>query len=565
MDLLNSGKISLGLYCLLCFMSSSCGSLSTKHMVSKNNIGTSEQYHLDQSQVKHKETSMGRQRQEALVWSKEVDVEEKEDLHQVSRSIHSIPVEMNREVEKWLNYFTQKDRARFQRFLSRGARYREIVENVLEENGLPGELYYLAMIESGYQNHATSHASAVGVWQFIPGTGKRYGLTINKYIDERRDPIRATEAAARYLRDLYNVFGSWHLAMAGYNAGEYRVVRSIFKSKSRDFWELVRMKALPRETRNYVPKFLAAVEIGSNPAKYGFRIQKSKSYPDLQAINIPGPLSLKSIASLSGVPVKTLVQVNPHLLRGRIPSSQNGYEVWVPLPLVKHFENAKDVIAKKARSHHSRRGVVALSNTKHRVRRGENLSLIAKRYGLTVAKLKRMNGLRGNVLHPGMRLQITSRSYHSGNSRYYRVRRGDSLLSIAQRFGLTLSHLKQLNGLRSNKIYYGSRLKVSGSMTAYYRASRGDNLTKIARRFGMSVYELKKLNGLRSNRIYAGSRLKVRKMSGGAPKIDRYKVRPGDNLTKIAQRFDASVSEIKRLNDLSDSTIFSGQVLRVKR
>lgn len=151
-----------------------------------------------------------------------------------------IPVELNEHVQRWITYFTERDRERFQRFLNRGQLYRDVVENVLEENDLPAELYYLAMIESGFRTDAHSHASAVGVWQFIPGTARRYGLRIDRYVDERRDPIRATEAAAKYLRDLYNVFGSWHLAMAAYNAGEIRVLRAVFKGRTRNFWELIK-------------------------------------------------------------------------------------------------------------------------------------------------------------------------------------------------------------------------------------------------------------------------------------------------------------------------------------
>jgi membrane-bound lytic murein transglycosylase D len=256
-----------------------------------------------------------------------------ESVKQVSKSIHQIPFESNKDVQKWIEYFSQKDRARFQRFLDRGAKYREVVENVLKENGLPAELYYLAMIESGYQNHATSIAAAVGVWQFIPGTATRYGLEVSRTVDERRDPIRATEAAVRYLKDLHNVFGSWHLAMAGYNAGEYRVVRAVFKGKTRDFWKLNELKALPPETRNYIPKFLAAVEIGQNPLKYGFTTPLGERYPDLQAVKLANGLSLKEIAKTSGISFAELKKVNPHLTQGITPYGQDGYEVWVPLQL----------------------------------------------------------------------------------------------------------------------------------------------------------------------------------------------------------------------------------------
>lgn len=168
-----------------------------------------------------------------------------------------IPVEINEHVEQWINYYTVQDRVRFQRFLNRGQLCKDIVENVLEENDLPAELYYLAMIESGYRTDAHSHASAVGVWQFIAGTAQRYGLRIDNYVDERRDPKRATEAAAKYLRDLYNVFGSWHLAMAAYNAGEIRVLRAVFKGRTRNFWELVQSKVLPKRNSQLCSKIFS--------------------------------------------------------------------------------------------------------------------------------------------------------------------------------------------------------------------------------------------------------------------------------------------------------------------
>jgi membrane-bound lytic murein transglycosylase D len=442
---------------------------------------------------------------------------------QVSNSIHRIPVQINREVQKWIDYFSKKDHERFQRFLSRGDRYREVVENVLRKNGLPAELYYLAMIESGYQNHATSNASAVGVWQFIRGTGRRYGLTINNYVDERRDPIRATEAAVRYLRDLHNVFGSWHLAMAGYNAGEYRVVRAVFQGQTRDFWKLVQLKALPRETRNYIPKFLAAVEIGQNPLKYGFSISSEDRYPDLQAIQIPGPLTLKEVASLSRISYVDLKKVNPHLTLGMIPSGQK-YEVWVPLREAAQVQRAQAQLLAKAKSHQSSRRLASASTASsspstavHHVRRGENLTLIARRYGLSLHQIKSLNHLRSNRIYVGMKLKVKGsvRSSISGTKTamtVYQVKRGDNLSSIARRHGLSVAALKKLNHMRSNRLYVGARLKVpksSSSRITRYRVKRGDNLTDIAGQFGTSVDQLKEINAIRNNTIFPGQILQV--------------------------------------------------------
>ena len=257
-----------------------------------------------------------------------------------------IPVEINQHVESWIHYFSVKDHARFQRFLDRGQAYKDVVENTLEENDLPAELYYLAMIESGFRTDAFSHAKAAGVWQFISGTARRYGLRVDQYVDERKDPIRATEAAAKYLRDLYNVFGSWHLAMAAYNAGEIRVLRAVFKGRTRNFWDLIEAKALPRETANYVPKFLAVVLIGQNPEKYGFHSSRDvSSYPNLVAIPVHKSLSLKQIAKASNIDVDTLKNVNPHLANAKVPPSPSMYEIWVPSSLEKVIQDSNKKLA----------------------------------------------------------------------------------------------------------------------------------------------------------------------------------------------------------------------------
>ena len=239
----------------------------------------------------------------------------------------------NEKVKFWLDYFTGRGKERFQRYLNRGERLRDVVQSTLEESGVPNELYYLAMIESGFVTHAYSHARALGVWQFIRATGRRYGLEANYYIDERRDPIHATEAAIKYLTDLYNAFLSWELAIASYNSGELRVLRAIMDGKTRDYWEMSEQRLLPKETRNYVPKFIAANLIGRNPEKYGFidpvQIQK-ETYPSVVAVEVPSPVRLSTIAKTAKVPLSELKEVNPHLRRGTTPPSRKAYEIWVP-------------------------------------------------------------------------------------------------------------------------------------------------------------------------------------------------------------------------------------------
>lgn len=374
-----------------------------------------------------------------------------------------IPVELNPAVEKWIDFFTNKDRERFQRFLNRGQQYREVVESVLEESDLPAELYYLAMIESGYRTHAKSHAKAVGVWQFIAGTGTRYGLRINSYIDERRDPIRATEAAAKYLRDLYNVFGSWHLAMAAYNAGEIRVLRAIMKGRTRSFWELVQLRALPSETANYVPKFLAVVMIGQNPEKYGFKVTSDGvNYPNLETANVPGFVSLQSLAVKSGIPLSTLKTVNPHLLRSMTPPTSTGYEVWVPEGMTNKVAAVRTALLSTAK----RQPAIALildtntNQTFHIVRRGENLSSIAHKYNISIGHLMRINNMKSSRIYAGAKLRTQVDSYKASSTVRYKVRRGDNLTVIARRFRTTPERIKVKNNLSRNRIFVGQLLKI---------------------------------------------------------------------------------------------------------
>lgn len=198
-------------------------------------------------------------------------VKENAETTKPTDELEIIPTELNANVDKWINYFQGRGRPHMERYLLRSTRYEALMKKVLRDNKLPEDLFYIALIESGFSSQAFSHASAVGYWQFIRGTGKRYKLQINQMIDERRDPVLSTQAAADYFKDLYARFNSWYLAMASYNVGEGRVDRAVKKYKTKDFWELTRNKrALPRETDDYIPKYIAAKLIAKNPDKYGF-------------------------------------------------------------------------------------------------------------------------------------------------------------------------------------------------------------------------------------------------------------------------------------------------------
>jgi len=390
-----------------------------------------------------------------------------------------IPMEINAAVEGWIEYFTAKDSDRFRRFMERGEKYKPMITAVLKDQGIPTEIYYQAMIESGFSTHATSTASAVGIWQFIRPTGQRYGLRVDSYVDERRDPMRATIAAALYLKDLHNVFQSWYLAMAAYNAGESRIMGAIMRAKTRDFWEMVRRDALPSETMNYIPKFLAASIIGHNPRKYGFEDIATQMMPSLSPVSVAAPVRLADIASTSGVSLEMLKEFNPHLLRGVTPPGASTYKIWVPKDQAGMVEKQLDKIA-ALRLRNLPAATVAGTSSSGKpasvlVRRGDTLAGISRTYNVPVSTLRRINRINNNRLYVGTRIKLrdtTVTSSAGASSRTsvaaasqssasrYRVQRGDNLNTIARRFNVSVDELKRLNRLRRNTIYVGQVLRV---------------------------------------------------------------------------------------------------------
>lgn len=329
-----------------------------------------------------------------------------------------IPIEINRNVSQWIKFFTEREKEMTQRYFDRGEALRPHIEAILKDNEVPPELYYLAMIESGFVTHAKSRAKAVGVWQFMPGTGRNYGLQVNSHVDERRNWIKSTEAAASYLKDLNNVFGSWYLALAAYNAGEHRIVRSIMKGKTRDFWALAEAGLLPKETLNYVPKFLAAHIVGKNMKRFGFdnTVKEENRWAPFETVSVPSGARLTDISRISGVSLEVLKRWNFDLIRGVTPSTKAGtVDIYIPKEHMAAFETNKDEIAKLKRYPNggSDQRVYA-SSTKgsdsgydiYVVRRGDNLSQISKKIGTSVRTLMKVNGIRRGKIHPGQRLKF---------------------------------------------------------------------------------------------------------------------------------------------------------------
>lgn len=363
-----------------------------------------------------------------------------------------IAVILNPAVEHNVEYFRTDIRDRIQRALDRFYPYEPLIERIFAEFGLPHDLVYLSLVESGFNPLAYSRARASGPWQFMKSTGRMYGLKVNWYVDERRDPMKSTVAAAHHLRDLYDQFGSWPLALAAYNAGAGKISRAIQKTGTRDFWRIARTRSIRRETRQYVPKFMATTIIATNPAHFGFRVS-SQAVHQYEEVHFNKSVHLRSLAKEAGIPFEELRRLNPELRRSVIPPDKGGYDVKVPVGMGFSVERIRSRLEPWVPPRPQ--------FTWYRVRRGDSLSVIAHRFGISVKALKRLNNLSGNLIRVGKRLRVSGENPGRKDVRWYRVRRGDSLWSIAKRFRVSVRKLKTLNDLRSSLIRTGRMLMIA--------------------------------------------------------------------------------------------------------
>lgn len=405
------------------------------------------------------------------------------------------------EVDRWIDYFTGRGRSTYERWLERKAEYGWVIEEILDEEGLPPELIYMAMIESGLSTTARSRAAAVGPWQFVASTARVRGLMVDSWVDERRDLEKATVAASRHLKMLYGMFQSWPLALAAYNAGEYRIQRAIGLQGDPDYWNL----RLPRETREYVPKFIAAARIGQNPAAYGFTTATVDTLR-FDHIMIDDTFSLDQIAKAGGFPVRELTRLNPHLLSGCTPPKAGEYSLRVPLGRGDATTVAVAKIPEGER----------IAWRKHRIQSGETLGAIARRYNTSTQAIMDLNGIRDpRRVRAGTELTIpyprgiavSTASVASAGGTYV-VRQGDTLSGIARQHGVSVSSLRQANGLSGNRIVAGSSLKIPGSAAGVdretheqstYRVRQGDTLYDISRQQSVPLDQLMRWNQLGPN------------------------------------------------------------------
>lgn len=323
-------------------------------------------------------------------------------VEELEERLSHIPLIRTPRVERHIRYFQTSKRDHFDQWLARLNHYKPLVEKIFAQFQLPADLIFLSLVESGFNPKAYSRARAAGPWQFMKATARLYGLRVDEYVDERRDPIKSTVAAARYLRDLYDLFGTWPLAMAAYNAGERKILRALRKARAETFWEIAQTKFIRRETREYVPRFMAAAIIAKNPDQYGFEPAAPPAH-EFEEIVVSRPLHLRAIAAAAGLPYEELRRLNPELRRDVTPPGDPAYHLKVPAGSRGAVEQAlasvktwtKPVVLAKARTIRPNR------NGLYRVRMGDSLSAIAKRFRITVEELKARNKLAGRSIKVG--------------------------------------------------------------------------------------------------------------------------------------------------------------------
>jgi membrane-bound lytic murein transglycosylase D len=435
---------------------------------------------------------------------------------------------LTRRIDKFIRYFQTKGRDRFEIWLARSGKYSDMMRGILAKYEMPGDLVYLALIESGFSPKAYSVARAAGPWQFIAGTGRRYGLRIDWWADERRDYEKSTHAAAAYLRDLYGVFDSWPLAAAAYNAGENRIQRAVSRYKTEDFAKLIRYRYLPRETKDYVPKMLAALTIAKDPDRYGFGNVRYDDPLAFDKVVLPGGTDLAVLGSIIGVPVESLREWNPELKRFCTPPNTETYEIRLP-------EGYGLIAAERLEEIRSEAKVTFF---RHKIRKRETIASLAEKYRTPVSTLKEMNGVRHNSLRrissliipvagvsgeeavPGKRVSPDKlRLAHMRvNERYLRgqkirVRRGDTLWRIARKAGVSVKSLARANRMKTTSTLRAGRvIRIPGAVSSPGKGSRhvvrrGDTLWKIARKYGVSVKRLARRNRMRSGQTLRTGRV----------------------------------------------------------
>jgi membrane-bound lytic murein transglycosylase D len=510
---------------------------------------------------------------------------------------YDVPMVWNEKVIKALSYYIRSKPQTINRWLERAAFYLPVMKQMFADSGLPLDLAYLPLIESGFNTQAYSRAKAAGIWQFIQSTGKLYGLRHNYWLDERRDPLKSTESAIKYLKKLYGDFGNWHLALAAYNCGEGGVGRAINRSGTTDYWQL----PLPRETKNYVPSYLAALTIAKNPDIFNFTADSSLVF-DFDTVHISECIDMRDIADSLNIDFEAFKKSNPHITHWCTPPDASNVCLYLPKGTTEVFYTFLNSIPddKKVRWY------------VYKIRRGDYVPAIAKRFKVSVEAIREINRLNKNskiiagktlfipipaksdvtqytevTSEASSPVPVTKRNAtaHNAGRIQYKVKQGETISEIALMFNVSEGELEDWNNVSKSKIRAGQILNIysNGSVpkkqsaqtqqAGTYKVVDGDTPYAVSRKFNLTLDELATLNDLDKNNpvIKIDQILSVKQLSAPEKKesvslsnMINYEIVPGDNLYKIAQNFSISLDELMSANNFDDNTqIHAGKVIRV--
>ncbi|MEW5807123.1 MAG: LysM peptidoglycan-binding domain-containing protein [Acidobacteriota bacterium] len=467
---------------------------------------------------------------------------------------------LNNQVFAFIEYFSKKIKDRLQAGIKRSGAYIDMMKRIFREEGIPENLVYMAHVESSFKTYAYSRAKARGIWQFIASTGRKYGLRIDWWIDERCDPEKSTRAAAAYLKDLYAMFGDWSLAMAAYNAGEGKIQRAMARTNSVDFYGIARTKHIRTETKNYIPAIHAAILIASEPGKYGF-VEDYDDPLQYDRVTVDSPTDLRVIAKCAETTIEEIKRLNPALHRMQTPPGYPEFKVNIPAGKGELFSANFSNVPKKDR----------ILYTRHLVQRGETLSAIARKYGTSVAAIQRVNNMgkrtlineRSYLVIPGSSYvppdlaaqnvpasirqeekARTSEKYPKGERVVYRVRKGDSLFSISRKFNTDVDSLCAWNGISKSKILYPEEKLIvhAGIKAGVSRQAAEPTATRMTTgaAIGPATGAGKDAISLSPTDSATGSKI-------------IYTVRKGDTLYKIANLYKISLDRLCFWNQISQN------------
>lgn len=401
------------------------------------------------------------------------------------------PVTWNKQTAMWVKFFTTRGRNHFINYTQRAGRYAPVLSKIMADNGLPRDLIYLAMAESGFQNHARSWAKAVGPWQFMPATGKNFGLNIDWYVDERRDPLKATIAAANYLKMLHGLFGSWELAAAGYNAGEGKVGRAIRMYKTKDFWQMSKGRYLRPETKNYVPKIMALAIIGKNLEVFGFNEINFEKALDYEEIVVKGNADLYEVAEVLELDFEEVKRYNPEITRWQIPPYLENYALKVPVGAKDAWDEYKD-----------KDSVIADSYKTYVTNGQSSLQNISKKFKVPTDVLVELNpDMNLNKLSPRSVVYLPFREDHSLQASMY----ADIYEKSSKKVRKSRRHDRMMAS-------YGKKGKLIKNPSVFYTVKRGDTLWRVAQRTGVPMSTIIRTNRhiIKRRTILPGDRLAIR-------------------------------------------------------